>query len=226
MNTDTLYFEGTHQMKNKMQPMLKKSSTGPRLTICIHLRNNYFSQGLQGILRAYFDSMGIWTTFIDGVKQKEGADILFCDASPYHPQLVCAKESTYRRVFIIEHIPNTPMKTPCSCGCEDALFSYHTRPEEIIRKLDDVFIAPPSEEKRPCLASTLSNRERQVLDYIVQGMSPKRISDVLLISPKTLSSHKMNAMKKLSINTSTGLLYWLQENAAHLLPITMNEIVL
>jgi DNA-binding CsgD family transcriptional regulator len=226
MNTDTLYLEGVHNMKMKMRRVLKKTSTAPRLTICISLRDNYFSQGLQSIIRAYFDGLGILTTFIIGEGQRESADILFCDASPYHPQLVCTKKSTYRRIFIIEHIPNTPMKTPCSCGCEDALFSYHTRPEEIIRKLDDVFIAPPSEEKRPCLASTLSNRERQVLDYIVQGMSPKRISDVLLISPKTLSSHKMNAMKKLSINTSTGLLYWLQENAAHLLPITMNEIVL
>ncbi|RDL15121.1 response regulator transcription factor [Serratia fonticola] len=204
-------------MKMKMQSVLKTSSTGPQLKICTSLCDNYFSHGLQSIIRAYFDGLGILITFIN--RGKEGADILFCDASPYHPQLVCAKTSTYRRIFIIEHIPNTPMKTPCSCGCEDALFSYNTRPEEIIRKLEDVFIAPPSEEKRPCLASTLSNRERQILDYIVQGISPKRISDVLLISQKTLSAHKINAMKKLGINTSTGLLYWLQENAAHLLPI-------
>ncbi|MBP1039311.1 hypothetical protein J8631_27640, partial [Serratia fonticola] len=87
-------------------------------------RDNYFSQGLQDIIRAYFDSLGIWTNFIDGVKQSEGADILFCDASPYTPQLVCAKTSKYRRIFIVEHIPNKLMKTPCSCGCEDALFSY------------------------------------------------------------------------------------------------------
>ncbi len=226
MNTDTLYFEGVQHMKMKMRRVLKKPSTTPSLTICIRLRDNYFSQGLQSIIRAYFDGLGILTTFIIGEGQRESADILFCDASPYHPQLVCAKTSTYRRIFIIEHIPNTPMKTPCSCGCEDALFSYNTRPEEIIRKLRDVFIAQPSEEKKPCLASTLSNRERQILDYIVQGISPKRISDVLLISPKTLSTHKINAMKKLGTNTSTGLLYWLRENAAHLLPIPMNEIVL
>lgn len=226
MNTDTLYLEGAQSMKMKMRRVLNKSSPPARLTICIRLRDNYFSQGLQSIIRAYFDGLDILNTFIIGEGQQENADILFCDASPYYPQLVCAKTSTFRRVFIIEHIPNTPMKTPCSCGCEDALFSYNARPEEIIRKLGDVIIAYPSEEKRPCLASTLSNRERQVLDYIVQGISPKRISDVLLISPKTLSTHKINAMKKLGINTSTGLLYWLQENAAHLLPITMNEIVL
>ena len=204
-------------MKMKIQRVLKKSSTGPELTISLRLRDNYFSQGLQDIIRAYFDSLGIWTNFIDGVKQSEGADILFCDASPYTPQLVCAKTSKYRRIFIVEHIPNKLMKTPCSCGCEDALFSYNTRPEEVIRKLQEVLIALPSEQKKPCLASTLSNRERQILDYIVQGISPQRISDVLLISTKTLSAHKMNAMKKLGINTSAGLHYWLRENAAHLL---------
>ncbi|RDL15171.1 response regulator transcription factor [Serratia fonticola] len=220
MNTDTLYFEEAQRMKMKMRPMLKKTSTQPRLTICIHLRDNYFSQGLQSIIRAYFDNLGTLATFIIGEGQRVCADILFCDASPYHPQLACAKTSTYRRIFIIEHIPKTPIKTPCSCGCEDALFSYNTRPEEIIRKLGDVLIAPPSEEKKPCLASTLSNREKQILNYIVQGMSQKRISDVLLISPKTLSTHKMNTMKKLGINTSTGLLYWLRENATHLLPIS------
>lgn len=204
-------------MKMKIQRVLKKSSIGSELTICLRLRDNYFSQGLQEIIRVYFDNLDIWTNFIDEVEQRESADILFCDASPYAPQLVCAKKSKYRRIFIVEHIPNRLIKTSCTCGCEDALFSYNTRPEEIIRKLQEVLIALPSEQKKPCLASTLSNRERQILDYIVQGISPQRISDVLLISTKTLSTHKMNAMRKLGINTSTRLHYWLRENAAHLL---------
>ncbi|WP_037435772.1 response regulator transcription factor [Serratia fonticola] len=200
-------------LKNRKTPHAEH-----QLTICIRLRDNYFSQGLQSILRVYFDGLGICTTFIDGVKQRDGADILFCDASPYKPQLVCAKTSKYRRIFIVEHIPNTRVKTPCSCGCEDALFSYNTRPEEIIRKLGEVLVALPSEEKKSCLASTLSNRERQILYYISQGINPQKMSDALLISTKTQSAHKKHAMRKLNIDTSTGLHYWLRENAAHLLP--------
>lgn len=208
--------------KTKIKMVLengRSSHIAPRLTICIRLRDNYFHQGLQSILHAYFDEQGICTTFIDGMKQGEGADMLFCDASPYNPQLVCAKTSTYHRIFIVEYIPNTLMKAPCSCGCEDALFSYNTRPEDIIRKLEEVLVDLPSEEKKPCQASTLSNRERQILYYISQGIKPQKMSGELLISTKTLSAHKKHAMRKLNINTSTGLHYWLQENAESLSPL-------
>lgn len=194
---------------------MKKNHVTNQIKICINLHNKYFSLGLKSIINAYFDDRGILTNFINELDEGTRADILFCDASPYNPQLACAKISRYSRVFTFEYGLNTLIKKPYSCGCRDAIFSYDTPPDIITRKLAEILVFPV-EEKSPCLISTLSKREKQVLDYIAQGVKSQRISDVLLISIKTLSTHKMNAMKKLKINTSTGLYYWLKENAAHL----------
>jgi len=63
-----------------------------------------------------------------------------------------------------------------------------------------------SEENR------LTERERQVLQLIVDGKSNKEIAAVLGISPKTVSVHRTNAMAKLDVQTTVELIRFVASN--------------
>lgn len=51
----------------------------------------------------------------------------------------------------------------------------------------------------------LSNREREVLQMIAEGKSTKEIAELLIISVKTVETHRSRIMKKLNIHTIAEL---------------------
>lgn len=53
--------------------------------------------------------------------------------------------------------------------------------------------------------SVLTNREREILQFIIQGISNKDIAEKLNISSKTVSVHRYNIMYKLDIKSSLDL---------------------
>ena len=52
---------------------------------------------------------------------------------------------------------------------------------------------------------TLSDRERDVIIALVQGMSNKEIADHLYISVNTVITHRRNIARKLQIHSPAGL---------------------
>lgn len=54
-------------------------------------------------------------------------------------------------------------------------------------------------------ADTLSNREKDVIVCVVQGMTNKEIADNLCISTNTVITHRRNIAKKLQIHSAAGL---------------------
>jgi len=52
---------------------------------------------------------------------------------------------------------------------------------------------------------TLSPREREVLKLIAEGYRSRAIGELLCISEKTVEKHRANLMRKLGINSATGL---------------------
>ncbi|GGG04349.1 response regulator [Paenibacillus abyssi] len=52
---------------------------------------------------------------------------------------------------------------------------------------------------------TLSEREKQVLSLVAKGYANKEIADQLIISVKTVESHKSNVMEKLGLKTRPEL---------------------
>jgi DNA-binding NarL/FixJ family response regulator len=58
----------------------------------------------------------------------------------------------------------------------------------------------------------LTQRERQVLQLIVDGRSNKEIAAELGISPKTVSVHRTNAMAKLDVQTTVELIRFVTSN--------------
>ncbi len=54
-------------------------------------------------------------------------------------------------------------------------------------------------------AETLSDREREVIVALVQGMANKEIADHLCISVNTVITHRRNIARKLQIHSPAGL---------------------
>jgi DNA-binding NarL/FixJ family response regulator len=59
--------------------------------------------------------------------------------------------------------------------------------------------------KRSGVLLSLTSREREVLQLVVEGLSTKEIATVLGISTRTSDSHRANVMEKLSIHKVSGL---------------------
>lgn len=65
-------------------------------------------------------------------------------------------------------------------------------------------IAHPSDRPEAAL-SALTDREREVLTLIAEGLSSKQIAKELGVSLKTIESHRANLMDKLEIHKVSGL---------------------
>lgn len=62
----------------------------------------------------------------------------------------------------------------------------------------------PNQEHHPDL-DVLSDRERQVLEMVADGLSTPKIAEQLEISPKTVSRHRERIMNKLNLHSATEL---------------------
>jgi DNA-binding NarL/FixJ family response regulator len=60
--------------------------------------------------------------------------------------------------------------------------------------------------------NTLTNREREVLQYIIEGNNNTNISEQLNISIRTVETHKTNIMKKLNLNSAVDLVKFAIKN--------------
>ena len=65
-------------------------------------------------------------------------------------------------------------------------------------------IARPG-DAAPSGVATLTDREREVLQLIAEGLSSKEIAGMLGVSLKTVDSHRSNLMEKLDIHKVSGL---------------------
>lgn len=54
-------------------------------------------------------------------------------------------------------------------------------------------------------AATLTQRENEIIDFVVEGYTSQEISDKLFISPRTVDTHRSNIMKKLGVKNSAEL---------------------
>jgi RNA polymerase sigma factor (sigma-70 family) len=68
----------------------------------------------------------------------------------------------------------------------------------------------PREAQRRCTAAklaTLTQREREVMDLVVQGRKNKQIADGLGISVKTVEAHRARAMEKMDVSSVAELVH-------------------
>lgn len=89
---------------------------------------------------------------------------------------------------------------------EDNIFVPAIRRLERIQKQSDVSAKISRMiSQNPENGETLSERERDVIIGVVQGMSNKEIADHLFISVNTVITHRRNIARKLQIHSAAGL---------------------
>ncbi|QSE97584.1 response regulator transcription factor [Fulvivirga lutea] len=79
-----------------------------------------------------------------------------------------------------------------SSGVRDLIVSQYTAK---VRKKS------PEEEK-----IVLTNREKEVIKHVVDGLTSNEIADILFISARTVDTHRSNIMKKLKVKNSIALI--------------------
>lgn len=60
-------------------------------------------------------------------------------------------------------------------------------------------------EKDDDSRETLSQREKEIVEWVVKGLTNKEIAEKLYLSPHTVMTHRRNIARKLEIHSATGL---------------------
>ncbi len=64
------------------------------------------------------------------------------------------------------------------------------------------------DEEEDCDPTSLSEREIEITTLIAQGMTNKEIASTLHLSVHTVNTHRKNIMKKLGVNSTSGLVLY------------------
>ena len=63
-----------------------------------------------------------------------------------------------------------------------------------------------SETRSPSPLESLTSRERQILQLVVEGSSSARVADILAVSPKTVDTYRSRIKQKLGLRDITALI--------------------
>jgi DNA-binding NarL/FixJ family response regulator len=78
--------------------------------------------------------------------------------------------------------------------------------------ISDTLLAQLLESKPHALASSLTHREREIVQQIAEGRLNKQIAARLSISIKTVETHRASAMRKLKLRTTADLVRYAVRN--------------
>jgi DNA-binding NarL/FixJ family response regulator len=130
------------------------------------------------------------------------------------------KELPTVKVLILSMHPNPDQVLRCAQAGANGYVLKQASPEELVQAIETVSAGEPfysPDVARVALnklvrgngsgpdPSLLSNREREVLTQIAEGLSNKEIACLLNIGTRTVETHRERLMRKLNIHTIAGL---------------------
>lgn len=170
------------------------------VNIIIDERDSYFTNGLKLCLNAFFCKNKQGVNF----SPSEKVDLLIRSESAL-PLKKAGKE-----IIISEKKYKATIVQPV-CSCKNILFKNDTI-ETFTLLLKKTMMGKAS--KKLCLVcrAKLTRREKQVLNKFSVGLNPLEIARDIGLDVKSVSQHKRNAMRKLSLQNNKELLIWLTIN--------------
>lgn len=166
--------------------------------------NNKVFTYVEGLLNGIRDSRYVIRTFAEkhntmDTKLKELKDIII----RYYPD-----QSNNLLTSVLFDIINCEQDLSLHCQVEDFLFVPAMEELESSTALSEG--SASSDEPNDAANSiespkTLSQREREIIEYVACGLSNKEIADKLCISIHTVTTHRRNISNKLQIHTPAGL---------------------
>jgi DNA-binding NarL/FixJ family response regulator len=101
--------------------------------------------------------------------------------------------------YIVKNAASSDLLQAIDAVCEGASYLSPSITQQVVDA-----IARPG-DAAPSGVATLTDREREVLQLIAEGLSSKEIAGMLGVSLKTVDSHRSNLMEKLDIHKVSGL---------------------
>ncbi|OAT33516.1 signal transduction response regulator [Buttiauxella ferragutiae ATCC 51602] len=183
------------------------------LKILIVDTDQFFSAGLQLKVEMYFQARNIPVMFMCQPLSYPMADLIFW--APGTPTTMMPKGLlTKRKVILLlsKHIPHLAANYGISVFYRHQRFSHLSSLLDLAIKIDSESPAEIRSEDKGSL-SLLTPRQREVMGYVSEGLTLREISAHLHINPRTVSQHKIGAMRKLQLNRTADLHNWLLCNA-------------
>ncbi len=85
------------------------------------------------------------------------------------------------------------------------------------KSISDTILKSLINKQKGSSVKALTNREKEIINLVVEGLTNKEIADKLFISVRTVDSHKNNIMQKLNLKSSVELVkYAIKNNLANL----------
>ena len=101
--------------------------------------------------------------------------------------------------YIVKNAASQDLLNAIDAVCSGASYLSPTITQQVVDA-----IARPGDAV-PSGVAALTDREREVLQLIAEGLSSKEIAGMLGVSLKTVDSHRSNLMEKLDIHKVSGL---------------------
>ncbi|MFT2789989.1 response regulator transcription factor [Serratia sp. T13T92] len=187
-----------------------------KITILLNDHNSYFLAGLQYGLVEYFTELRTQVNFFSGYPS-EKPDIIFQALYQGEKTDICRRfpaDAPQPLYFVIRDRAERHFNPPIRCIAKSSTLYRNQSLGDMLGKvkLAMQFNAKPQEKAPPCPAchrQSLTERERQVLHYLRQGVSQSQTANILQLKVKTVHSHKRSAMKKLNFTRTSELFHWL-----------------
>jgi len=85
------------------------------------------------------------------------------------------------------------------------------------KEISDTILKSLRNKSQKNEGKSLTNREKEIIELVVEGLTNKEIAEKLFISIRTVDSHKNNIMQKLNLKSSIELVkYAIKNNLAKL----------
>lgn len=104
--------------------------------------------------------------------------------------------------YILKNAPHEELISAIQCVASGS--AYLT--PSATKRLMSEYIGQMKNGESADVYDTLSEREKEILAWIAKGYSNKEIAESLIISVKTVESHKSNLMEKLGLRTRPELI--------------------
>lgn len=185
----------------------------PHIVITIQDSNRYFALGIQHILQDYFLAKGCTWSFVP-VAPGIAIDLMIC-VNPFgwSSRFNSRREHSQNRRLGTIIINDTAAANKIRQH-ELALLDSKERPDAVVRLVEEMFeqasqSSLTDDTVSVCRHLHLTPRERDVLQGISQELTPDQIASKLSLNVKTVSTHKLTAMRKLGFKRNGELYYWL-----------------
>lgn len=196
----------------------------PHIVIAIQDTNRFFALGIQHILQAYFQAKGCTLGFVS-LASEATIDLMVWAESHHGPMLanrlwdqkmgglfgtIVVRESVIKGIK-----PDKPEHNGSS------VLGRRERVEAVVHLLEQMFdraclLHLQAIKERARFRLQLTARERDILQGISKELTPSQIANKLSLSVKTVSTHKLTAMRKLGFKRNSELYYWLRQGRLEL----------